>query len=194
MIPSGESMRVVHPLFHVEGGGSSPTSPLQAKHLLFEQCDKMHAVRLVEEWHSRLPKCQRGPWQYAFRAQNDGISYAVALWNTPSARCLPSNWLELRRMACSSDSPKNTPSRFLAWMVRWFRINAPERERCLSYQDTAVHDGTIYKAAGWLPAYTSKARVRDRSKKRAGTARDYRWNINGIGADASSKVRWEMVL
>ena len=194
MNPSGDSIRVVHPLFQEEGGGSIPTSPLHARDLIFEQCDKMHAVRLVEEWHSRLPTCQRGPWQYAFRAQHFGITYAVALWNTPSGRCLPSHWLELRRMACAPDSPKNTPSRFLAWMTRWFAKNAPDRERCISYQDTAVHQGTIYKASGWNAAYISQPRVRDRSGKRAGTKRDYRWNANGMEPDASAKIRWEIEL
>lgn len=64
----------------------------------------------------------------------------------------------------------------------------------LSYQDTAVHSGGIYKAAGWTAAYTSKPRVRDRSKPRVGTQRMYRSNINGVETDASAKVRWEKIL
>ena len=191
MTERGGSIRVMHPLFHEGDGGSIPTSPLRAKDLVFSPCDKMHAVRLVHEWHSRLPNCQRGPWQFAFHAHRGGITYAVALWNTPSGRCLPQHWLELRRMACAPDSPKNTPSRFLAWMARYFAAHYPKRERLISYQDTAVHQGTIYKAAGWTAAHVSKPRVRDRSGKRAGTRRDYRWNLNGVSADASAKVRWE---
>ena len=190
----GDSIRVMHPLFQEEYGGSIPTSPLHARDLIFGQCDKRHAVLLVHEWHSRMPNCQMGPWQFAFNASFNGISYAVALWNTPSGRCLPKHWIELRRMACSPDSPKNTPSRFLAWMTRYFKKNFPQRERCISYQDTAVHKGTIYKAAGWSAAYTSKPRIRDRSVKRFGTGRDYRWNINGTDQDSSSKTRWEFEL
>lgn len=190
----GDSIRVMHPLLHGVEGGSTPTSPLHARTLRFEPCAKRHAVRLVMEWHSRLPNCQMGPWQFAFHAAHEGVTYAVALWNTPSGRCLPSHWLELRRMACSPDAPKNTASRFLAWMVRYFKTNHAERERCISYQDTAVHTGTIYKAAGWSAEYVSKPRIRDRSGKRTGTARDYRWNVNGIEADASAKVRWECPL
>lgn len=41
---------------------------------------------------------------------------------------------------------------------------------------------------------TSSERVRDRSGKRTGTDRLYRWNINGDEADASAKVRWEIEL
>jgi hypothetical protein len=194
MTDRGDSIRVVHPLFQEEGGGSTPTSPLHSRDLIFEPCDKMHAVRLVHEWHSRMPNCQRGPWQFAFRAQHVGITYAVALWNTPSGRCLPQHWLELRRMACAPDAPEHTASRFLAWMARYFRKHHKHRERCISYQDTAVHKGTIYRAAGWTAAHTSKPRIRDRTTKRPGTRRDYRWNINGTEQDASAKVRWEFSL
>ncbi len=191
MIERGDSTRVVHPLFQTEGGGSTPTSPLRARDLTFERCKPSHAVRLVHEWHSRMPNCQAGPWQFAFHAHHLDITYAVALWNTPSGRCLPQHWLELRRMACAPDAPRYTASRFLSWMTRHFSKSCPDRERCISYQDTAVHQGTIYKASGWTAAFTSKPRIRDRSAKRAGTSRDYRWNINGTEQDASAKVRWE---
>jgi hypothetical protein len=118
------------------------------------------------------------------------VTYAVALWNNPSGRCLPSHWLELRRMACAPDAPKNTPSSFLAWMVRYFQKACPEREKCISYQDLDVHTGTIYKASGWAVEYVSKPRVRDRSKPRVGTDRMYRSNKNGSEPDAAGKARW----
>jgi hypothetical protein len=82
----------------------------------------------------------------------------------------------------------------LGWMVRYFRRNHPERERCISYQDTSVHDGTIYKASNWKANHVSRARVRDRSKPRAGTDRAYRSNMNGIEPDAAEKIRWEIEL
>jgi hypothetical protein len=176
------------------GGGETPTSTLHVKDLFFKEHDKAVCVDLVRKWHSRLPNTQRGPWTHAFAAVHDGRIYAVALWNSPSARTLPSHWRELRRMACAPDAPKNTASWFLAHMVRWFRRLEPQRERVLSYQDTAVHKGTIYKAAGWHPVYVSKPRVRDRSGNRTGTERKYRWNINGIEQDAAAKVRWEYIL
>jgi len=191
---SVDGATAAHPPIQAGDGGSSPTSTLHARDLVFEKCPKWYAVVLVRKWHSRLPNVQRGPWQYAFHAHFQGKTYAVALWNTPSGRCLPHHWLELRRMACSPESPKNTSSRFLMWMVRWFRKNCPQRERCISYQDLAVHKGTIYKACGWKAAYTSKARIRNRSGNRAGTNRKYRWNINGVIQDSSPKTRWEVVL
>jgi len=151
-------------------------------------------VGLVRAWHSRLPNCQRGPWMYAFHAHYDGVTYAVALWNSPSARTLPCHWIELRRMACSSDAPRNTASRFLAWMVRHIRRAHPKHERAISYQDTAVHSGTIYKASGWTVDHVSAPRVRDRSGLRTGTDRLYRSNLNGADPDASAKARWSIKL
>ena len=120
----------------------------------------------------------------------DDMTFAVALWNNPSARCLPGHWRELRRMACAPDAPKFTASRFLGWMVRWFKQHEPEHEKLISYQDTAVHNGTIYKACGWVAESVTVERVRDRSKNRTNTTRAYRSNINGVEPDKSSKVRW----
>lgn len=189
-----DSKRVLHPLFQVGGGGSSPTSALSAKHLVFEPCIKSHACDIVREWHSRLPRCQAGPWTHAFRGYIGDLTYVVALWNNTSARELPRDWRELRRMACSPDAPKNTPSRFLSWMAKWFRNNEPEITRLISYHDTGVHTGTIYRAAGWLQDGTTVERIRDRTTARKNTGRMYRWNTNGEQADATSKVRWSIIL
>jgi hypothetical protein len=161
---SANSVRVAYPLFQAGGGGSTPTFALQARDLRFYACDTAIAVALVRQWHSRLPHAQSGPWRFAFKAEAGGIIYAVALWHNPSARGLCQSWLELRRMACAPDAPKNTASRFLAWMARELKQHT---DRLISYQDTAVHSGTIYRAAGWTPAAVSKARVRDRSKSAA---------------------------
>jgi hypothetical protein len=180
------------PLFAVDP--RVPEGGIKARHLEFERCDTGLAVSLTREWHSRLPNTQAGPWQHAFRMHYQDMTYAVALWNNPSARTLPQNWVELRRMACAPDAPRNTASRFLSLMVKWLRVNRPDAERCISYQDTAVHHGTIYKAAGWQVGYVAKARDRDRSKSRTGTNRAYRSDMNGQGPAGSEKIRWEITL
>ena len=167
---------------------------LKARDLEFSLCSKGHAVVLARLWHSRLPKVQDGPWMFAFKASCCDVTFAVALWNSPSARTLPSHWLELRRLACSPDAPRNTCSRFLGWMIRYLRKQKPSAERCISYQDMAVHEGTIYKASNWVRAFVAKGRRRDRSRPRKGTLRAYRSNINSDAVDASTKVRWEMKL
>jgi len=75
-------------------------------------------------------------------------------------------------------------------MVKWFSVNEPQAEHLISYQDTAVHTGTIYKAAGWKEEGKTTERIRDRTKKRTGTDRMYRKNINGTEPDMVSKIRW----
>jgi hypothetical protein len=169
--------------------------PRKATELVIDICGIQHARTLIERWHSRLPKTQKGPWQRAFRAHWNGYTYAVALWHNPSARTLPGHWAELRRMAVAPDAPPHTASRMLGQMARWYRLNAPESERLISYQDCDVHTGTIYLAAGWDPAYKSKPRVRQRAGyARPGSQREYRTSINGAPADVAAKVRWELVL
>jgi hypothetical protein len=167
---------------------------LKARDLEFCECNREHAIALNKIWHSRLPHAQKSPWQFAFKAHYNGLTYAVALWNNPCSRMLPKNWIELRRLAISADAPKNTASRFLASMTRYFKQHHPEKERLISYQDTAVHEGTIYKASGWEIGYYSKPINRDRTEIKKGTNRLYRKNTNGKTVDKSPKIRWEKSL
>ena len=165
-----------------------------AKQLSVDICDKLYAVNLVREWHSRLPNTQKGPWQFAFKSHLGGLTFAVALWNNPSARTLPNHWLELRRMACAPYAPKYTASHMLGKMVKYFKTHYPEREKLISYQDLDVHDGIIYKASNWIPEYFSRPRTRDRSKPRKGTKRNYRSDINTKAVASSGKIRWAYYL
>ena len=186
----GESIRVVHPLFQTEGGGSIPTSPLQ---LHVGEVSVVKAIDLNALWHSRLPKVIRGNidrnrHSICFAAECAGIFYASAIWSSPVSRELATNGeclLELRRFAIANDAPKNTASRMLSVMVRLIRRRFPEIVRLLSYQDTAVHAGTIYKAAGWqrvgfrrggIDAWSSNVRKRVNTQA------------------AGDKVRWELEL
>lgn len=184
------SERLMEPLWSIV----PTTKPVTASELVCERCPIETARILNEAWHSRLPQTQTGPWQFAFAAHSQGYIYAVALWHNPSARMLPAHWLELRRMAVADDAPHCTASWFLGRMGKWFKRNEPDRERMISYQDIDVHKGTIYKAAGWTATYHAKARVRDRSKPRVGTRRDYRNNLNGSSPDGAGKTRWEKML
>jgi hypothetical protein len=169
--------------------------PTRARQLVVDRCDVRHARVLIARWHSRLPDTQVGPWMAAYRAAFDGVTYAVALWNSPSARTLAGDCIELRRMAVSDDAPHCTASRFLAEMVKRLRAEYPQYERAISYQDLEVHTGTIYRAAGWKVAAIAKPRQRNRENyHRPGTRRAYRWNINGQAADGAGKARWEYPL
>lgn len=192
----GRDVKVAYPLYQEEDGGANPTRPLHARVLRFETCTQAHAMECNAAWHSRLPVTQEGFFQYAFLAQYSAVTWAVALWGNPTVRMLPPHWLELRRLAICDGAPKNTASRFLGWMVRYFQQYCPERERCISYQDTAVHTGTIYRAAGWTDAkIESRQRgVAERLSRKKKNGSLYRPCCNGLDVDLALKVRWEKVL
>jgi hypothetical protein len=130
----------------------------------------------------------------AFVASYEQTAFGAALWNNPSARTLPQNWLELRRLAIAPDAPHCSASRMLGEMRKWIMKHRKWATMLISYQDLDVHTGTIYKAAGWTPAHLTIARTRDRSKSRVGTRRAYRSNLNGASPDAAGKMRWECAL
>ena len=168
------------------------TAPPRATDLTVEPTSPAVCVPLIAAWHSRLPHVQRGPWRLAFVSHYQQTVFAVALWHNPSARGLPQDWLELRRMAVAPDAPHCTASHMLGQMRRQIRMLLPDITRLISYQDQDVHTGTIYRAAGWTPAWVTKARVRDRSKNRVGTNRAYRSDANGLAPAGAAKTRWEI--
>lgn len=150
----GESVRAAHPLFQVEGGGSTPTSPLQ---LAWYRISPETASRLNALWHSVLPRitlraiCHNKYWQ-CYGAEYGGMWYAVAIWTSPvAANRMHDGWLalELRRFAIAPEAPPHTASRGLKVMRVLLRSQMPWIRRLVSYQSCEHHTGTIYKAAGW---------------------------------------------
>ncbi len=147
----GESIRVMRPLFHTGEGGSIPTSPLEMR---VESISFDHAMALNEMWHSRLPRMgtgfiKRQPF-LCYAAIFSGRVFAIAIWSNPVARNLPQDtWLELRRLAHAPDAPRNTGSWMLGVMARLIKKERSSVVTLVSYSDTSVHQGTIYKAAGW---------------------------------------------
>ena len=186
MNAGGESIRVVHPLFQTEGGGSTPTSPLQ---LSVGEISLEKAIQLNAIWHSRLPEASASNMQrvarlMCFGAEHDGLFYASAIWTDPVARLLNGRgMLELRRFAIAPDAPRNTASRVLRVMRQMIERRFSDTTTLISYQDTEVHTGCIYRAAGWVAVNTSDGGEwsrpsRSRSRVQA----------------SSPKVRWEYVL
>ena len=184
-----EQVRIAHPLFYQpETMGRAPLSP---KSLEVEECHVDLAILLNDLWHSRLPKIKKGNIlrnrrQACFAIEFDGLFYATAIWTDPVA----ANWLkggdkmlELRRLAIAPDAPRNTASRILKLMIRAIKQKYPELKKLLSYQDTAVHLGTIYKASGWTAATeTSCIEWTTKHRKR-----------NTLQSTAT-KIRWERAL
>lgn len=150
MTISGDSIRVVHPLFHTESDGSIPISPLQ---LNISEMNRYRAQALNKLWHSRLPIYNTGfclNSLVSFGAIFENKYYAIAIWTNSVSASLPQHhWLELRRFAIADDAPKNTASRMMAIMKRLIQKKFPKVEKLISYQDCEAHHGTIYKASGW---------------------------------------------
>ena len=86
------------------------------------------------------------------------VVYGVGIWSHPVSNYRDAKrHLELRRLVIPDYAPKNTASRMLALMVRDIRKRFTQYSACISYQDTEVHLGTIYKAAGWISLGSSKS-------------------------------------
>jgi hypothetical protein len=110
--------------------------------------------------------------------------YAVAMWSLPIAanRLTEGNYsLELRRMAISSGAPKNTASRMLKVMRLIIKREMPHIKKVISYQDTGVHTGSIYKADNWTPFPCGQYTSWENHSKRPGS----------VEQSTSEKVRWE---
>jgi hypothetical protein len=113
------------------------------------------------------------------------------MWSNPVARLLPQReWLELRRFAIAPDSPKNTASRMLGWMVRDIKKRWPEMRRLISYQDCEIHQGTIYKASGWIRAENYISRKRGWEPGNGGG----RKRLGRTNQEIAPRMRWEKVL
>ena len=68
--------------------------------------------------------------------------------------------IELRRLCCIDDTPKNTESYFIGYTLRWLKNNT-NIKKVISYADeTYNHKGTIYKASNFKHlGMTKKGRV-----------------------------------
>ena len=161
--------------------------PISALCLTVERIPVEMACDLNRIWHSRLPKIEKSNVvrnaDYAcYGAMFGGIAYAAAIWSSPVARLLnDGKTLELRRLAIAPDAPRNTASRMLAVMRRIVGREMPHIERLVSYQDTEVHTGGIYRASGW-----NASRI----------AKGHEWGCPSRPRDAvqsaATKVRWEI--
>ena len=181
----GDSLMAEQLSFQIEESGSIPTSPLQ---LEIVEISLSAAKVLNRKWHSSLPEYETGFMPIAvvcYGAKYDNKFYAGAIWNNPSSPSLPQEWLELRRMAISPDAPRNTATRMLKIMAMLIKHNCPQYIRLISYQDTSIHYGTIYKASGWKATNKSCGN----KKQRAGKYREL-----VLDKADNPKIRWEYTI
>ena len=155
---SGDSTRVVHPLFQVGDGGSIPTSPLH------HNSDLRFAVREVFAKEAQTMVVERRYLHrktnvsYAFGLFFEGEMVGVCTFGCPPSRHLqmgacptnPGLVIELNRLWVSDAMGRNTESWFISRALRML----PPRI-VVSYADTRFgHIGYMYRAsnfnyAGW---------------------------------------------
>lgn len=162
-----------------------PTSPTQ---FVVKEINVHLACRLNKMWHSRLPKIH---WSNVVRSKHhvcyglffNGTCWAVSIFSSPVSRHLDGNTiLELRRYAIKDGAPKNTASWGIGKMTKLIRNNFPNIDKLISYQDTAVHDGTIYKSSNWDAVAHTKFGSWGKSRKRS------------PDQATGDKIRWEYVI
>jgi hypothetical protein len=162
------------------------------KQLEYEVIKAKLACELNDKWHSRLPYIHwsnvvRNTHYVCFGAKDENGDYvAVGIWSSPVAQNrfkFGKQMLELRRMAISADCPKNTATHMLRFMRRWIYNNKPDVAMLISYQDTEVHLGTIYKADNWVEASLSSGLAWNTEKRKRNKEQSL-----------APKIRWEYKL
>jgi len=183
-----EEMEMIDSLFEIKEHLNPPITP---KDFQFVVIRAQTACKLNAQWHSRLPMIDwsnvvRNTHYVCYAAKFQGEYFAAAIWSSPVAQNRFTNGkqiLELRRMAISQACPKNTATRMLAWMRKDIQKRFSDIALLISYQDTEVHLGTIYKADNWLavadsPGLAWTTENRERNKEQS----------------LSVKTRWEYKL
>lgn len=155
----GESAVVARPI-RSEGGGATPTSPLQLrkKDWKVADCDIGVAYRLVEAEHyargaSNTKTYLHGLYPAGWHWYTQCVG--VAWWIPPTRRAAEkwagAHWagvLALSRLAIKPEVPSNACSFLLSKSVRL--IDRKHWHTLVTYADAwRGHTGAIYRAAGW---------------------------------------------
>lgn len=139
-------------LFPTSCGGSIPTSPLQFS--IFE-IGKPIAATVYKKYHYFGDKDFLN--LYSYGAAFDGQVLAAISYGIPNAKNIKGLYesneqngvLEIVRLACSPECPKNTPSRLISVSIKLLKKKYPLR-LLVTYADTAQgHTGSIYKASNF---------------------------------------------
>jgi hypothetical protein len=103
--------------------------------------------------------------------------------------------VELRRFAIAPDAPKFTASRMLKVMRILIARRWPDLSRAISYQAVGIHDGTIYKAAGWRNAnYSNYSEWGTRRRRKRAAGFRVAPSTRKPSQIKCDKIRWEIEL
>lgn len=129
---------------------------MKVKEFIIKLIERKVAQPFVEKWH--YSKNINGlRITYCFGLYYNEELIGVSIFGSPAMTNQASKWnpsnpsklLELRRLCCIDDTPKNTESYFIGKCLRWLKNNS-DIEVIISYADmTYNHQGTIYKASNF---------------------------------------------
>ena len=161
--------------------------PKSPKLMTLREVGVNYAMEKNAGWHSRLPVTShsnmvRNAHKVFYGAEYKDHCFAVAMWTDPVAGNRMSKdhiWIELRRLAIAPDAPKFTATWMISKMVKDIKKRFPDVTKLVSYQDTEVHTGTIYKAANWTLDAVSKYKDWSTGKRQRNAAQT-----------KADKIRW----
>jgi len=124
------------------------SDPLDKTRASIKTCNFADIRHLLKEFHYKTDHIGSGiSVCFAMFIDNELVGGSVL--GKPRHEKKYKNCIDIRRMVCTDDSPKNSESWFLSQIIKWVTANT-DYNYVLSYSDTTVgHKGTIYKATNF---------------------------------------------
>lgn len=156
-------------------------------------CDFSDISHIFKQFHYKGDAIGGGI-SFCFALVNNGKIVGGAITGLPRHTKKYPNTIDIRRMACLDDSPKNSESFFLGRIIQYIASNT-DFKFVLSYSDKTVgHFGTIYKASNFKnvgeTAQSKYIEFGDRKyHMRSMTIdRDYSYKLRGAIKEGSAKI------
>jgi hypothetical protein len=136
------------------------------KDFRFSLCERKHIESFIEEWHYSH-NVNGLMHDYCFKVDVDDCLLGAMIYGSIAMAGVwekyvdkPEDLIELRRLCCVDQTPKNLESRFIGYSLRWLKKHT-NIKTVISYSDLEYgHTGTIYKASNFkLLGQTSPGRV-----------------------------------
>ena len=138
----------------------------KVKSFVVSICDRREVRDFIETWHysHNINGLQS---EYCFKLLDNDTLIGAMIYGKIAMRNVWKKYaekeediIELRRLCCIDNTPKNTESYFIGKTLRFLKQNT-ELKNVISYADmTYGHEGTIYKASNFEHlGMTAKGRV-----------------------------------
>ena len=168
---------------------------MSVKDFVVTPCDRQEIKEFIEYWHySNNVNGVNSPYCFKLLDKGDLIGAMMYGWISMAGVWKKyvseeKHLIELRRLCCIDDTPKNTESYFIGRTLRWMKNNT-DIKKVISYADkTYNHEGGIYKASNFKHlgmTQPSKVIVWDKKLYHEKTIRNDRPNARKVKAAVDS--------